>query len=431
MTPPPPPKDQHKMHVWLIEPTGSNDKACSAAGVLTPDGCEQIAQHQYKGGSYTSLDTFLNPAWTQLTEFLPMWLAPNLVTTIGGLFCLISYILSVYYLNSVEQQSDGDDVSSTTTTNNPIPRWLYFWNALALTTYYTLDCMDGKQARRTNSSSPLGQLFDHGIDALGNVSHVQAIQCIVQLPPVLLVTLQCSLQTAFFQAQWEEYYTGSLPHATGNVGVTEVTYGMALWSLVTGLFGRDVYEQRVVLLDSVNDDSAIQSLLLWWTGGLHELQVRHVASVLWIFLIIGLTTLSYIRVFQHVNGDVKVFFSAVSKLVLGPWLLSCVGMVINQQSTLALGLAFCLITIKIIVFSMARMAFASFQFAILPFLLSSVWLRYAEHDWLTDDLKQQLEWALDFYYLVAISLWANRAISQLCDKLQIKLFRITSKKKKN
>jgi len=28
-----------------------------------------------------------------------------------------------------------------------------------------LDAMDGKQARRTKSSSPLGQLFDHGCDS--------------------------------------------------------------------------------------------------------------------------------------------------------------------------------------------------------------------------------------------------------------------------
>jgi phosphatidylglycerophosphate synthase len=27
----------------------------------------------------------------------------------------------------------------------------------------TFDAVDGKQARRTNSSSPLGELFDHGI----------------------------------------------------------------------------------------------------------------------------------------------------------------------------------------------------------------------------------------------------------------------------
>ncbi len=413
------PKDQHQLHIWMIEPSID-----APGGVLTKDGCEQIADHKYVGGSYTSLDTFLNPWWTQMVEFLPLWLAPNLVTTIGGCHCLISYLLSVYYLNNNTDDEAGDGGDGGEASVNPIPRWLYFWNAFALFAYYTLDCMDGKQARRTNNSSPLGQLFDHGVDALGNVSHVQAIQCIVQLPPVLLVTLQCSLQTAFFQAQWEEYYTGSLPHATGNVGVTEVTYGMALWSLVTGLFGRDKYYLRVLALDSTNDSMPWQSWLLWWTGGLHEVQVRHVAAAAWIFLILGLTTLSYIRVYHHVGGDVKIFFSAVSKLALGPWLLSAVGILVNQQSTLALGLAFCLITIKVIVFSMARMAFASFQLAIVPFVGASLWLRYANHDWLTDDLKQMMEWSLDLYYLVTISLWAHRAISQLCERLKIKLFRI-------
>ncbi|TYI83488.1 hypothetical protein E1A91_D05G296300v1 [Gossypium mustelinum] len=32
--------------------------------------------------------------------------------------------------------------------------------------YQTFDAVDWKQARRTNSSSPLGELFDHGCDAL-------------------------------------------------------------------------------------------------------------------------------------------------------------------------------------------------------------------------------------------------------------------------
>ncbi|KAL3909927.1 MAG: hypothetical protein SGILL_007895 [Bacillariaceae sp.] len=422
--------------VWVIEPPIHREENAKGkkrqvvtGGVLTADGCEQIATHKYKAGDYTSLDTLLNPWWTSLVDWLPMWLAPNLVTTIGGACCLISYILSVHYLEKVD--TTAETTSDGAATENPIPQWLYFWNAFALFFYYTLDCMDGKQARRTNSSSPLGQLFDHGIDAMGNLCHVQAIQCSVQLPPVLLVTLQCSLQTAFFQAQWEEYYTGCLPHATGNVGVTEVTYGMALWSLATGLFGRHIYEQRVLTLDPADDAEPLQDLLLWWTGGLHEFQVRHVAAVAWICLVIGLTTLSYVRVYQHVGGDKKVFFSAVSKLALGPWLLSYIGVMINQQSTLALGLSFCLITIKIIVFSMARMAFASLQIGILPFVGASLWFRYGEQEvhWLTDDMKQSLEWVLDIYYLAAICIWARRAISQLCDKLQIKLFRIVAKKK--
>jgi hypothetical protein len=108
---------------------------------------------------------------------------------------------------------------------------------------------------------------------MGNLSRVQAIQCIVKLPPVLLVTLQCSLQTAFYQAQWEENYTGSLPHATGNVGVTEVTHGMAFWSLEMGLFGHHLYEIKVITLDSTNVDEPLQSLMLWWTGWLHLVSI--------------------------------------------------------------------------------------------------------------------------------------------------------------
>ena len=42
------------------------------------------------------------------------------------------------------------------------PRWVYFSCGAAALTYLHLDCIDGKQARRTKSSSPLGQLFDHG-----------------------------------------------------------------------------------------------------------------------------------------------------------------------------------------------------------------------------------------------------------------------------
>ena len=32
--------------------------------------------------------------------------------------------------------------------------------------YQSLDAIDGKQARRTNTNTPLGELFDHGCDSL-------------------------------------------------------------------------------------------------------------------------------------------------------------------------------------------------------------------------------------------------------------------------
>lgn len=46
------------------------------------------------------------------------------------------------------------------------PLWAYLLCAVGLFIYQSLDAIDGKQARRTNSSSPLGELFDHGCDSL-------------------------------------------------------------------------------------------------------------------------------------------------------------------------------------------------------------------------------------------------------------------------
>ena len=41
--------------------------------------------------------------------------------------------------------------------------------AVLLFLSHTLDGIDGKQARRTGTSSPLGELFDHGCDAWATV----------------------------------------------------------------------------------------------------------------------------------------------------------------------------------------------------------------------------------------------------------------------
>lgn len=43
---------------------------------------------------------------------------------------------------------------------------MYFLTGFGLFLYQTLDAIDGKQARRTGSSTPLGELFDHGCDSV-------------------------------------------------------------------------------------------------------------------------------------------------------------------------------------------------------------------------------------------------------------------------
>ena len=47
-----------------------------------------------------------------------------------------------------------------------LPGWTLVTAALGLFIYQALDAIDGKQARRTGSATPLGELFDHGCDSL-------------------------------------------------------------------------------------------------------------------------------------------------------------------------------------------------------------------------------------------------------------------------
>lgn len=46
------------------------------------------------------------------------------------------------------------------------PRWACLLCAVGLFIYQSLDAIDGKQARRTGTSNPLGELFDHGCDSV-------------------------------------------------------------------------------------------------------------------------------------------------------------------------------------------------------------------------------------------------------------------------
>jgi hypothetical protein len=96
--------------------------------------------------------------------------------------------------------------------------------------------------------------------------------------------------------------------------------------------------------------------------------------------------------------------------------------------SLALGLCSCLITIKIIVYSMACMAYASLRFDIIPFIVvlmvstSGWWREMGEIGAL-----RILLGVLDLFYVVHLSYWIHEAITQLCDRLQIKLFQIPYK----
>lgn len=77
------------------------------------------------------------------------------------------------------------------------------------------DGVDGKQARRTNSSTPLGELFDHGLDSWACVYFVVTVYSTfgrgsTGVSVFVLYLLLWVVLFSFILSHWEKYNTGIL-----------------------------------------------------------------------------------------------------------------------------------------------------------------------------------------------------------------------------
>jgi len=399
---------RNSTHVWMFEPK------IDGLHVLSLQGMENIANHKYKSGEYTHLDNFLNPFWAYLTELLPMWLAPNMVTTIGGLHCAFSYSLLWYHSRNMAEI---------------VPSWVLLVSAWCSFVYYTFDCMDGKQARRTGMSSPLGQLFDHGFDCICTLSH---ISCCTGFAAIALgydakffFLLQCSLQFAFFMAQWEEYYTHVLPHAAGKwLGVTEVNYGITLLTLSNTFIDREAFWHSTL------ENFLPAAFHVEFMKPFISLHVVHACITIWGAATVVMISMSFLRVYTHKDMSNKEFFSAVTKLISPLTLVIATFMLpgtvltlYTREISLTVGLMFCLITNKMIVFSMAKMAYASVQISIIPYVLFSIWIKYDPN---FSNLRYKML-VIALWHLVCLLFWCKVAINQICARLDINCFTIKEK----
>jgi phosphatidylglycerophosphate synthase len=158
-----------------------------------------LSSYKYSASGHTWLDDLHNPMWNWIVQNLfPLWLAPNLVTLSGLAMIFVSHDLLISYAPGL----DGENA----------PWWVHLFAGLSIIIYINLDCMDGKQARRTKTSSPLGQLFDHGCDALATGLIITNVGTSVSLPlsPTMVLMLFAPL-TLWILGQWEEYHTGVHP----------------------------------------------------------------------------------------------------------------------------------------------------------------------------------------------------------------------------
>jgi len=261
---------------------------------------EYISEKHLKGldsYKYSCVDTsplskhVMQPLWNTLVNALPRWLAPNVLTFTGFMFLILEFALFTVYdysffgwcedrdlcttpdglANLSSSQSHFyDNLSAYTIRKSEtselaaqkvvvvpasvcscVPRILWLILAICQLLSHHLDGMDGKQARRTGSSSPLGELFDHGLDSWATLFLPVAIFSIFGrtepdgLSVLRMYGIMWLIMSAFIISHWEKYNTGVLV-LPWSYDLSQV--GMTLCFFVTYFVGQKFWFMRIPYL---------------------------------------------------------------------------------------------------------------------------------------------------------------------------------------
>ncbi|KAF2118167.1 ethanolaminephosphotransferase 1 [Lophiotrema nucula] len=199
---------------------------------VSDDALQHLRSYKYSSVDKSFISRYiLKHYWNGFVELLPLWLAPNLVTLLGFFFILGNVALLEVYVPDLI---------------GPAPSWVYYSFAFGLWAYSTMDNVDGKQARRTGTSSPLGELFDHGIDSLNCT--------LASLLETAAVGYGCSKTGAFtalvpvlpmFLSTWETYHTHTLYLGYFN-GPTEGLILACTIMCLSGYYGPEMWSTPLI-----------------------------------------------------------------------------------------------------------------------------------------------------------------------------------------
>ncbi|XP_046429756.1 cholinephosphotransferase 1 isoform X6 [Neodiprion virginianus] len=202
--------------------------------LLSPGQLKRLNEHKYSCTSVSLMDPFLQPWWNWLVSKVPLWLAPNAITVLGLTVNILTTLILVWYSPDAKIEA---------------PRWACLLCALGLFVYQSLDAIDGKQARRTGTQSPLGELFDHGCDSISTVFVALSACIAVQLgyyPTWMFFQCFCAI-TLFYCAHWQTYVSGTLRF--GKVDVTEAQFTIIGIHIISGIFGPSIWMTEIPYID--------------------------------------------------------------------------------------------------------------------------------------------------------------------------------------
>ncbi|OJJ32020.1 hypothetical protein ASPWEDRAFT_44036 [Aspergillus wentii DTO 134E9] len=206
-------------------------KAREAQDSLSDDILLPLKSYKYSSVDKSFISRYiLKHYWNAFVEVVPLWIAPNMVTLLGFFFIVGNIFLIELFMPDLI---------------GPGPSWLYYSFALGMWMYSTLDNVDGKQARRTGTSSGLGELFDHGIDSLNCT-----LASLLETAAMGFGSTKLGAYTALipclamYFSTWETYHTHTLYLGYFN-GPTEGLLIAISLMIASGIYGPQIWSQPI------------------------------------------------------------------------------------------------------------------------------------------------------------------------------------------
>lgn len=198
---------------------------------FTPEALDNLKYYKYAAEDRSILVwLFFKRFWDLIVTFVPVWVAPNLITATGFSLILLNFLTLCYY----DWELNNADV----------PSWVFLSWAIGIFTYQVLDNIDGKQARKTGSSSPLGEIFDHGCDSLFATLSIITLNCSLSMVGWEAWFFNLSVMITFCFSHWEEWHTGKLI-LTEYGNPTEAQLFMVLGHSITYVSGKEWWFQDI------------------------------------------------------------------------------------------------------------------------------------------------------------------------------------------
>jgi phosphatidylglycerophosphate synthase len=186
----------------------------------------EAPHYEYRWEDHSLLTRYLHaPLFVPLVRSLPRRITPNMVTVFGHAAVWLTFVVAL------SRAQPG--------------AWIFAALGVSYLTYALADCIDGMFARHTGRTSRLGELLDHGFDAISLPLVSLGIGIATRLPAWLILSSTAAVAFMVFATFVHGYRVGYV--VLGAIGSLEGIVAAGVVGLAIAVFGIEPFTMPVLL----------------------------------------------------------------------------------------------------------------------------------------------------------------------------------------